>query len=245
MKIWGVTDVGLVRKENQDTFAVCELSQPGHSIAVVCDGMGGAKGGQTASRIAADTYLESMRQQLTKHMDAQQLLEVSAQAVKEANAAVYQRSQEVESLHGMGTTLITAVTYAEGAVITNVGDSRAYFLNAQGIRQISRDHSVVEKLVELGDITHEEARCHPNRNLITRALGPDPSIQCDGFVQPLKSGERILLCSDGLVDELTDEEIFTLAQAAPGPESIAQCLVDRVKELGAGDNVTVVLLQKE
>ncbi len=244
MKVWGVTDIGSVRKENQDTYAVCRMKQPDYCIAVVCDGMGGARGGQTASQLAVDVYLENMEENLMTAETTQQVCEASAAAVEAANAAVYEQGCQDEKLRGMGTTLISATSCREGVVITNVGDSRAYYLNEEGLRQISRDHSVVEELLELGDITREEARRHPNRNLITRALGPDSSIVSDHFVQPMKSGDMVMLCSDGLVDVLTDDEIWAAAQQAQTPEHIPQKLLDAVMQRGAGDNVTIVLLQK-
>jgi len=244
MKVWGVTDIGSVRKENQDTFAVCRMDQPRYCVAVVCDGMGGARGGQTASQMAVDVYLEHMEENLMTAETTQQVCEASAAAVEAANAAIYAQGCQNENLRGMGTTLISAVSCQEGVVVTNVGDSRAYYLNDEGLCQISRDHSVVEELLELGDITREEARRHPNRNLITRALGPDSSITCDHFIQPMQPGDMVMLCSDGLVDVLTDDEILAAARQAQAPDQIPQRLLDAVMQRGAGDNVTIVLLQK-
>ena len=173
MNVWGMTDIGLVRRENQDAYAVYAGEETGFTICVVCDGMGGPGGGRLASRLAVDAFLSACRGNLRREMDWEQVREVTAFAVAEANAAVYERSCSEEGLRGMGTTLVSAVVREGEALLDNVGDSRAYLVHNGGISRITRDHSVVERLVEQGSITEEEARRHPNRNLITRALGPE------------------------------------------------------------------------
>ncbi len=244
MNIWGLTDVGLVRKENQDAYEVRQHTASGQTICVVCDGMGGAAGGQLASHIAVETFSDEMEKVMTASMNPEQLKEASAYAVSLANKAIRAAANASEDYHNMGTTLVSAVTYNGGAVITNVGDSRAYRISrTEGITRITKDHSLVERMVERGDITAEEARRHPNRNLITRALGPDAIAQGDGYVCPLAAGEFLLLCTDGLVNTVTDQEM--LHEVLSGGEAAA-CL-DRLlaisKEHGAPDNVTAVLMQ--
>lgn len=243
MKIWGMTDIGLVRKENQDAYGTVELPEMNYSIAVVCDGMGGARGGQVASSIAVDTYINELRRILTADMMPEQLREASSFAVSQANNAVYAQGQESNEYSGMGTTLVAAIAYPGGVIISNVGDSRAYSISENGILQISRDHSLVENMIARGDITAEEARRHPNKNVITRALGPEKKTLCDGFIHPLENKEFILLCSDGLVDTVTDQEILFEVWYNQDPQTCLERLLSIAKSRGAADNITAVLMQ--
>ena len=244
MEVWSMTDVGLVRKENQDAFAVCQHEESGHTLCVVCDGMGGAAGGRLASRIAVDTFMLEMQKVLRQDMTPEQLREASSYAVTLANRAIRDAAEASVDCRGMGTTLVSAVSYDGGAVISNVGDSRAYRITADGIARITKDHSLVERMVDRGDITAEEARHHPNRNLITRALGPDMSALSDEYICPVGPGEFLLLCSDGLVDTVTDQEM--LFEVIHG-DDLNTCL-DRLltisKSHGASDNVTAVLMKQ-
>ena len=243
MRVQGITDVGLVRKENQDAYAVREETLSGHTVCVVCDGMGGAAGGKLASRIAVTTYLEELEKVLTAAMNPEQLREASSYAGSLANRAIQTVAGESPEYGGMGTTLVSAITYEDGAVITNVGDSRAYHISAAGITRVTTDHSLVQSMVERGDITAEEARRHPNRNLITRALGPDIDAECDGYICPMAAGEFLLLCSDGLVNTVTDQEMLSVVLHSEGLEHALEWLLQIAKEHGAPDNVTAVLLQ--
>ena len=242
MKVWGMTDVGLVRKENQDAYAVRQELDSGHTVCVVCDGMGGPAGGKLASRIAVDTFITEMEKRLVGGMTAEELQDASACAVFLANRAIQEAAEHLEEYQNMGTTLVSAVIFEGGAVITNVGDSRAYHSRQEGITQITRDHSLVEHMLERGDITAEEARRHPNRNLITRALGPDVDAECDGFFCPINPGEFLLLCTDGLVNTVTDQEIWTEV-LRPDAESCMDRLLEISKRNGASDNVTAVLME--
>ena len=182
MRVWGMTDIGLVRKDNQDAYAVREQTATGHTICVVCDGMGGAAGGCVASSIAVTTFIEELEKVLTPEMSPAQLREASSYAVVLANRAIRDAAEASVDCRGMGTTLVSAVSYDGGAVLSNVGDSRAYHITADGIQRVTKDHSLVESMVDRGDITAEEARHHPNRNLITRALGPDMSALSDEYI---------------------------------------------------------------
>ena len=244
MEVWSITDVGLVRKENQDACAVCQHEESGHTLCVVCDGMGGAAGGKLASRIAVDTFMAEMQKALRRGMTPEQLREVSSYAVALANRAIRDAAEASVDCRGMGTTLVSAVSCDGGAVISNVGDSRAYHITADGIHRVTKDHSLVERMVDRGDITAEEARHHPNRNLITRALGPDMSALSDEYICPMAPGDFLLLCSDGLVDTVTDQEM--LFEVIHGGE-LDTCL-DRLlaisKSHGASDNVTAVLMKQ-
>ena len=243
MKVCGKTDVGLRRHENQDTFAV----EHGEKllIAVVCDGMGGAEGGQIASSLAVETFMQEIRALLRADMTARQLRELASFCVAKANTAVYQHALQEPAYQGMGTTLVSAVAGERDAVICNVGDSRAYLIHNGEMMRITHDHSVVQTLVENGDITAEEARTHPNRNLITRALGPDETTLCDAFDVSFAHGDKILLCTDGLVVTATDEEICHIVCADKRAEEKLDDLIALAKAQGAPDNVTAVLIEHE
>ena len=244
MNIWGMTDIGLVRRENQDAYAVRVCEDTGFTVCVVCDGMGGPGGGKLASHIAVDHFIDTCLANLREGMDAGAVQQVAEFAVNAANTAVYERScAEGAALLGMGTTLVSTITWEDNALISNIGDSRAYLIAASGgITRVTKDHSLVERLVDRGDITAEEARSHPNRNIITRALGPDPEIAGDCYLLRLRPGDSLLLCTDGLIETATDQE---MEREVRGEENT--CL-DRLLEIarsrGAPDNLTAVLLRR-
>ncbi len=243
MKACGITDIGLVRKENQDAYLIREAD--GHTICVVCDGMGGTAGGQLASRIAVETFADALERALCPDMTPQELCEASSVAVSQANEAIRDAARKEPEYQNMGTTLVSAVSYDGGAVITNVGDSRAYHVTKERIARVTKDHSLVERMVDRGDITAEEARRHPNRNLITRALGPDADAQCDGYICPMEAGEQLLLCTDGLVSTVTDTEMLHEILHRPDGQECLAHLMEIAKSQGAPDNVTAVLMKNE
>jgi len=245
MRAWGVTDVGLRRHENQDTFAFETFGAPDTVVAVVCDGMGGVSGGQIASTLAVSTFMEELRKLARADMSAEQIREAELFCVSQANRAVYDRSREDAAYYGMGTTLVSAIASHDVAVVCNVGDSRAYHIGAEGIRRVTRDHSMVEDMVESGEITPEEARTHPNRNLITRALGPDRNTVCDTFIVPLAAGDCLLLCTDGLSGTVRDEELLDAVRSADEGAAALRRLLELSRKRGAPDNVTVVLIRSE
>lgn len=245
MKVWGISDIGLVRKENQDAYAVKERTESGYTICVVCDGMGGAAGGQMASRIAVDTFMAETETALRPGMTPEQVRETAACAVSQANRAIRLEAERSEEYQGMGTTLVSAVSCGERSVLLNVGDSRAYHITAQGITRITRDHSLVQHMLERGDITAEEARSHPSKNIITRALGPDAVVDWDSYICPMQPGEYLLLCTDGLTNTVTDQEIWQAVLDGPTPEDALARLLEISKAHGAPDNVTVVLMRAE
>ena len=240
IKTWAITDVGLVRKENQDTYRIARNG----GVCVVCDGMGGAAGGRIASTLAAETYVAELDKVLKPDMTPEQLREASSYAVAMANQAVENRATEDAELSNMGTTLVSAIAYEGGTVITNIGDSRAYYITEAGITRITKDHSLVESMVDHGDITADEARHHPNRNLITRALGRDTNAACDGYIRPMEKGDYILLCTDGLVNTVTDQEMLFEIIHGGDLDTCLDRLLHISKSQGAPDNVTAVLMQK-
>ena len=244
MKVWGVTDTGLVRRENQDAYGVDINEATGQVICVVCDGMGGPAGGDIASHIAVDAFLRTVKERLRPDMTPEQIREVCSYAANVANTAIRQEVALRSEYQGMGTTLVAAVSYGDGVVVSNVGDSRAYLIQPGSIRRVSKDHSLVERLVDLGDITEAEARTHPKRNYITRALGPEESTLCDGFIVPMDAGDFILLCTDGLVETVTDQEMYDEVRCARDMDQCLQRLLEISKSNGAADNVTAVLMEK-
>jgi protein phosphatase len=243
MNVWTITDVGAVRPQNQDACRVETLS-PQRLLLTVCDGMGGARAGNVASALAVrafgDAALERLNDPQRAQDDVQTLLRES---VEQANQAVFRRASTDPDCLGMGTTLVAALVDDQVCHVANVGDSRAYWIDGQGICQITRDHSLVEDLVQRGEITHEQARTHPQKNLITRALGAGETVKADLFQRPCQPGAFLLLCSDGLSNVVTDQEI--LYEALHGGEASGCCqrLLATALRRGAPDNVTAILLQ--
>ena len=240
MKMWGVTNTGLVRSENQDAYAAFTVG--GYGAAVVCDGMGGTNGGRIASGIAVAEFEKELRAVLQEDAGEEQLRQATLYAISLANDAIRREAARNADYQHMGTTLVCALARPDLAMIGNIGDSRAYYITAEGIHQISRDHSVVESMVEKGDITPQEARRHPNRNLITRALGPDAQAQADTFSVPWRPGDFLLLCTDGLVNTVSDQEMLFEVLHDGEVESCLDHLVQISLERGAPDNITAVLL---
>lgn len=238
MILWGITDIGNVRSDNQDSYH-CEQLDDQTALAVVCDGMGGARGGSVASSTAVAAFVEAVKGAWAD--GERNWPELMKQAVLYANETVHTMSMEHAEYRGMGTTLVAAVATPDKIWAANVGDSRFYMLEEGEICRVSRDHSFVEDLVERGDITPEEARVHPKKNLITRALGVDREVRVDIFERG-NHGGYLLLCSDGLSNMVTDEELRSQV-VAEDKNSCCQRLLALALERGAPDNVTVVVVQ--
>lgn len=241
MNQWGLTDRGNVRAQNQDYFTIVRFS-PEHALAVVCDGMGGAKSGNVASRLATDVFIREVKRTWNASLDDDALRRMLVDAVELANRAVYEHAQLSEDFSGMGTTLVAAFAKTDLAIAVNVGDSRAYLLREQGVTRITEDHSVVQLMVRRGEITEEEARTYPGKNLITRAVGTEPRVSCDVFTLRVAPGDAILLCSDGLSNLLTDQELLFEVVHAVHKEQCCQHLIEIAKDRGAPDNITAVLM---
>lgn len=242
MNVWGITHPGKVREQNQDAFAFEKLAD-GRVIALVCDGMGGARAGNIASTMAVDVFMDEFFHGESHEKDTiQQKME---HAAEQANAQVFHCSSTVPEYNGMGTTLVAAFVDQKGAVILNEGDSRAYHITEDGIRRVTRDHSLVEDLVERGDLTRDQARVHPHKNLITRALGAEPRLRTDSFYQEMKENEYLLLCSDGLSNVVGEQEILYEVLYGGASENCCQNLLEIALKRGAPDNVTVVLIQHD
>ena len=247
MKCFGLTDKGRVRKDNQDSFIIEKCEAKNCLIVGLCDGMGGAKAGGLASQLSNKAFVDFVYGKLTSRVErVQNYKDMLQSACDEANGVSYEYSKFDEAYNGMGTTIVGGVIKNSGkAHIINVGDSRAYLLRSGGITRITHDHSVVQTLVENGNITAEEARTHPNRNLITRALGTEEITQCDAFEVSLAQGDKLLLCTDGLVVTATDEDICRAVCAEESTEKNLDELIALAKAQGAPDNVTAILLMND
>jgi len=241
MEAWGLTDLGNVRSQNQDYYDIVSLGKE-CLLAVVCDGMGGAKSGNVASRLAAEVFVGEVKRSYRPEMSAEALGDMLREAVELANSSVFEQSKLGNDFSGMGTTLVTAAVREDMAVIANVGDSRAYLIGKDGIRFVTVDHSLVELMVQRGELTREQAKSHPGKNLITRAVGTEQSVECDIYQQKLGRGDQLLLCSDGLSNAMADQEILFEVLHGVHKEGCCQRLLDIAKSRGAPDNVTVVLV---
>ena len=239
MKFYAITDIGRKRELNEDY--IYTSGQPIGALPnlfIVADGMGGHKAGDYASMHTVDRFVEVIRELGEEHG----VQDAINEAVTAANAYIYQRSRENSNLSGMGTTLVLASCIGNEAIVANIGDSRLYLVN-DAMTQITRDHSLVEEMVTLGGIDREMARNHPDKNIITRAVGVKEKVAADFFEVDLTKGDKLLLCSDGLTNMLRDEEIYQIIQDNKDLEQAAKALVDAANENGGRDNIAVVLVE--
>ena len=243
MKVFGSTDTGLVRSDNQDRFA-CSMVSPKLAYAILCDGMGGEKGGSIAAEIAIQHAKEMLERDLSEEMSELTVRAILLSAISGANALIYDMAQKQPELVGMGTTMIIAVADGETLSISYVGDSRVYRVAEQEDVQLTRDHTVVQMLVDIGEITEEDARSHPQRHYITRAVGVAPSIEIEFLTDKMRPGDKVLLCSDGLYLYWGDAALNQLLADCVRRGS-AQPLIDLANIGGGGDNVTAVVIASE
>lgn len=240
MKIVAKTDKGKIRESNQDAYAVGEL--PGEvAWAVVCDGMGGAAGGNIASALAVKVISEKISSSYNAKMKDSSIKNLLDSAITAANIDVYDMADSHPELKGMGTTVVCAIVRDNTAYIAHAGDSRAYIANNDGLKQITTDHSVVQDLLSHGQITEEEAENHPNKNLITRAVGVDKRIEIDFDQIDIDDSEILILCTDGLTNYVSSEEL--IGDISDGQYyAFADRLVKHANNNGGGDNITVVAM---
>ena len=241
MQSWGLTDPGCVRKQNQDAFRIEQLDR-GTLLCVVCDGMGGAKSGNVASALAAEVFVEEIRRNWVTGMPSDRIDLMLKSAVKLANFTVFDQAAQIEEFSGMGTTLVAALVRENRATLVNVGDSRIYGIDKTGIRLLTKDHSFVQMMVDRGDLTPEEAKSYPGKNLITRAIGTEPVVMCDIYHREVSKGDYLLLCSDGLSNVMDDQEILFEVAHGVNKQHCCQRLLSIAKNRGAPDNVTSVLV---
>lgn len=238
MKVFSITDVGRVRQMNQDyVFATDEPLGSLSNLLVVADGMGGHKAGDFASKFTVETLKEELKLSLN---DAPK--EVLMDAVQVVNQKLIQTAESDIKLDGMGTTLVAATVIDHTLYFINVGDSRLYLINKE-IKQLSRDHSLVEEMLRLGGISEEEAKNHPDKNIITRAIGIKENVEADFYEFELSKGDIILMCTDGLCNMVSEEEIFAIIKGARDIVEAGQLLINRANENGGKDNIGIVLAQ--
>lgn len=240
MEAWGLTDTGNVRKQNQDYYDIVRLG-PDQLLMVVCDGMGGAKSGNVASRLAVEVFVGEIKRTVREGMGPREIGMIMRDAVSLANETVFEQSQMSADFEGMGTTLVAAFLLPACVVIANVGDSRAYLMDGKGIRFMTVDHSLVELMVRRGELTREQAKNYPGKNVITRAVGTDVSVSCDIYRMEVKPGNALVLCSDGLSNLMADQEILFEVNHGVQKEQCCQRLLEIAKTRGAPDNVTVIV----
>ena len=240
MQIWALTDPGNLREQNQDAYKTLTFGHD-RALLLVCDGMGGAKAGNVASALAAEAFSAEVQRSQKSASTPEKIVAMLRTALELANRAVYEQSQAGAEFAGMGTTLVAAYVVKNTAYLLNVGDSRAYHFSAEGVRQITRDHSLVEMMVQRGELMPEQAKNFPGKNLITRAVGTEPAVEGDVYTQTLNKNDCLLLCSDGLSNEMADQEM--LFEVAHGMRRSDCCerLMRIAKHRGAPDNVTLVL----
>ncbi len=240
MRIVSKTDIGLVRSSNQDSYLTGKISDS-VSWAVVCDGMGGANGGNIASATAVKVMSEQISSSYREGMSSNSIRYMLMSAVSAANSEVYDMAQKDDVLAGMGTTVVLTFIVNDIAHIVHAGDSRAYIIADGTINQITRDHSVVQSMVENGEITSEEAKNHPRRNVITRALGVTDRIDVDYNEVSLAPSDKLLICTDGLTNYVENEQILDIIKNCEF-EEYPERLIDRANENGGGDNITAVII---
>ena len=241
MQFWGLTDAGCVRKQNQDAYQIEQLDRS-TLLCVVCDGMGGAKSGNIASTLAIDVFVQEVKRSWKSSFDQERTDMMLRSAVKLANFTVYDQAKQFSEFEGMGTTLVAALVRGKTVTVVNVGDSRAYVINPDGIHQVSVDHSLVQMMVNRGELTPEMAKTYPGKNFITRAIGTEPFVMCDVFHQSVAKGDYLLLCSDGLSNMMDDQEILFEVVHGVNKQHCCQRLLNIAKNRGAPDNVTSVLI---
>ena len=244
MEYFGISDKGRVRPTNQDIYRLEVRPEKESAFVLVCDGMGGANAGNVASRFAADSFLADAAGALDSAPDEIMRHKTMLHALEKANDTVFGLAGRQPEFRGMGTTLVGAFVQGREASILNVGDSRAYLFDGETLRQVSEDHSYVEEMRRLGRISAEDARTHPQKNLITRAVGVDATVDGDLFEVELRDTDILLLCSEGLTGMVEDEKIAEVLAKAGTLEDKGRELLTLALEGGGRDNITVALFTR-
>ena len=239
LRTFAVTDIGRKRKINQDSVYASEKAIGNlPNLFIVADGMGGHKAGDFASKCAVET----MRDLAARSFEKNPVL-ILRKAIEAANENIHKKAEEDSSYEGMGTTVVAASCLGKYLQIANVGDSRLYVIGRE-IVQITKDHSLVEEMVRMGGIDREAARNHPDKNIITRAIGVNQKVEIDFFTVELKPGEKVLMCSDGLTNMLEDAEILGIVNNGPNLEESANQLISIANDRGGKDNISVILIEQ-
>jgi len=238
MKIVSKTDIGLKRNSNQDSYSTGILSE--NSVwAVVCDGMGGAAAGNLASTMAVKIVSERIKSNYRNGMNYNSMKNLLASAIAAANIEVYEKSISDIDLNGMGTTVIAVIIVDGTACIAHAGDSRVYILSGDSLRQVTKDHSIVQDLIDNGRLTVEEAESDPRKNIITRALGVSEELMVDYYVEDINENDILIICTDGLTNYITNEHIVDISKQYDF-NILPEKLIDAANENGGGDNITIV-----
>lgn len=239
MKAYAKTDVGAQRNTNQD-FVYFSLEPVGKlpNVFIVADGMGGHKAGDYASRYSVETFLDSVRNSAQKDT-----ISILQEGISVANESLIARAKESIEREGMGTTFVVTTVIDHSLYIANVGDSRLYLIGSDNITQVTRDHSLVEFMIDNGEIDRKDARLHEKKNIITKAIGADTEVAPDIFEVEYDKFDKVLLCSDGLSNMMEDDEIMRIANGSGSVEERVLALIDKANENGGKDNISVVLLE--
>lgn len=240
MELFSRTDKGMVRKSNQDA-EMHGMFEDGNAWAIVCDGMGGANGGNVASSTAVEEIASQLRKNYVSGMTGSEIRDLVGRSINSANIKVYIEAQEDISLRGMGTTVVVVLICGGTAYIAHAGDSRAYLVTGNRISQLTTDHSVVQVMVDRGELTKAEARIHPRKNLITRALGVKPKLDIDYCECPFHKGDIILMCSDGLSNYADEDQMRRILCGNDGVTAVNK-LIDTANFSGGTDNITAVAI---
>jgi len=232
------TDIGRKRQLNQDyVYTSDEAVGKLRNLYIVADGMGGHNAGDFASSFTVQTVVREIEGSVEPKP-----FRILGKAIRTANELIREKARDDRSLYGMGTTIVVASTEEHQLEVANVGDSRLYIFSKEGLRQITRDHSLVEEMVRMGGMTPETARNHPDKNIITRAIGARDSVEVDFFTEELKRGDIVLMCSDGLTNMLTDEEIIEILSSDISIDEKSEALIQKANENGGKDNIAVILI---
>lgn len=238
MKFYGLSNTGKVRGNNEDFYHI-PTNEEEQRLFIVADGMGGACAGEVASSLAVADTVQFINANFNNYDDRALLLR---KAIGNANKTVFATSKADRIYESMGTTLVAALIENQKVFVANVGDSRCYLISQNKMEQVSVDHSFVQELVDKGMLTRAEANHHPDRNLITRAIGSDKHVAVDVFCKDFNVGDRILLASDGLTSMIEENEIEQIMLSSDDPKVIVNTLVEKANEAGGKDNVTVVVV---
>lgn len=243
MKVFTKTDIGQARSMNQDSLLVSENKDKGLNLYILADGMGGYKGGEIASKVAVtaiEKYITEKFDAISK--DKESILDLIDDSIDFANSAIYEESEQDEELQDMGTTLEVLLIYKNKVYIGHIGDSRIYRIRKGKMKKITTDHSYVEKLIQDGEITREEAYNHPKKNLLIKALGTDKVVEPDLLYTMLNKNDILLMCSDGLTNMIRENEILDTILSKEEQVDVTEILVNKANEAGGLDNISVIII---
>ena len=238
------TDTGMVREHNEDAYRL-KLISGRIAYGIVCDGMGGANAGQVASAVATETIAEAIENFFKNEKPPYDITSLFRKAIRAANDKVYKLNLSNPALRGMGTTLVMAIVIDNDIFVANVGDSRAYLFFGDAIQQISTDHSAVQELLDQGKISKEEAKNHPQKNIITRAIGVDSVVEFDYYTYNFNKGDRVLLCTDGLSNYCDEQVLLKMMNENESAVGVVESLVSYANKMGGSDNITALLIKQD